>query len=49
MLIYVKFDCKYLNVRELRNLRRVICKDFLHINISKFDCRRKEFIFIYKC
>lgn len=49
MLIYVKFVCKYLNVRELRNLRRLhLSRFFTFVNIYKFDSRRKEFIFIYK-
>lgn len=48
MLICVKFVCKYLIMRELRNIRRCHLKDILFVKISKFDCRRKEFIFIYK-
>lgn len=49
MLICVKFVCKCLNVRELRNLRRLhLSRYFTFVKIYKFDSRRKEFIFIYK-
>lgn len=49
MLICVKFGCKRLNVRKLRNLRRLhLSRYFTFVKIYKFDCRRKEFFFIYK-
>lgn len=48
MLICVKSVCKCLIIKELRILVEVTCKDILFVKISKFDCRRKEFIFIYK-
>lgn len=49
MLICVKFDCKCLIVRELRNLRRFhLSRYFTFVKVYKFNLRRKEFIFIYK-
>lgn len=49
MLTCVKSDCKYLNVRELRNLRRFhLSRYFTFVKVYEFNLRRKEFFFIYK-
>lgn len=48
MLICVKFDCKWLVMRKLQIRKKVDLSRYFIVKISKFDCRRKEFIFIYK-